>query len=249
MTAILELVNVSKSFGGFRALTDVSFSVVAGESHALIGPNGAGKSTLVNVLCGQIAADSGKVLFESRDISGLAAHQIARKGVGRTFQVSRTYRHMSVYENMLSAFIGSGSGRYSLSRSLLDDHRDRVTAALQSVGLETCTHLSVEKLSPGDRKRLEFGMALAGDPKLLVLDEPTAGMGLIERQDLMRMVTQVVKERSVALLFVEHDIDIVFTLADRITVLAQGKVLAAGQPQEIAANKQVQDVYLGRSLH
>lgn len=245
---ILALTDVAKSFGRFNALKGVSFAVAPGECRAVIGPNGAGKSTMINVLSGLLLADAGEVRFQGRDITGRSPHEIARLGIGRTFQISRTYRPMTVYENMLSAHVGAAPGRFSLSRRRLEALHEPAMASLAAVGLEALADAKVEEISHGDRKKLEFGMVIATGPRLLLLDEPTAGMGLRERHELMDIVARQVRERGITLLFVEHDIDVVFRVADSITVMALGAVFAEGTPDAIAANAEVQEIYLGRSL-
>ncbi len=243
--AILEVHGLRKSFGRFVALNGVELALPAGERRAVIGPNGAGKTTLVNVLDGQLGVDGGEVLFEKRPITGLLPFQIARLGIGRTFQISSTMRRLTVFENMLAAHDLAGGHTFSLNANRLRRLREPVMVSLEQIQLAHLAEQTVESISHGDRKRLEFGMVLAGDPRLLLLDEPTAGMGLQERHDLMDLVLRHVNERKLSLLFIEHDIDIVFRVADRITVMAQGKVFAEGTPDDIARNEEVQRIYLG----
>lgn len=240
--------NISKSFGSFHALTAVSLELQAGERRALIGPNGAGKSTFINVVGGQLAPEKhGRIHFEGKEISGYKPDRISHAGIARTFQVSRVYGSMTVYENIVSAFLTSTGKAYSLSTKNFGMLSDQVFAQLEQINLADLAHTMAEDISHGDRKRLEFGMAMAGKPRLLLLDEPTAGMGLKERHELMEFVVEQVGLHGITLLFVEHDIDVVFKVAEYITVMALGQVFAEGTPDEISANQQVQDIYLGTS--
>lgn len=237
--------NVTKSYGSFIALAGVTLTLHRGERRALIGPNGAGKTTFVSVLGGQQSGDpGGEVHFEGRDISRSPPQDIARMGIGRTFQISRTFRKLTVFENMLVAMLPA-NGAMSLRHRKLAELRDTAIEMLAEIGLSSQAEVVVDTVSLGERKRLEFGMVLAAKPKLLLLDEPTAGMGVAERKELMEMMAHHVQERNITLLFIEHDIDMVFRYADAITVMARGKVLAQGTPGEIAADRAVQDIYLG----
>jgi branched-chain amino acid transport system ATP-binding protein len=238
--------NINKAYGHFVALAGVDMTLRRGERRALIGPNGAGKTTFISVIGGQQAGGSGgAVLFDGRDISGATPQAIARMGIGRTFQISRTFRKLTVLENMLVALLGTGGGALALGERRLAALREPALAMLAEVGLLPLADEVAEAISHGDRKRLEFGMVLATRPRLLLLDEPTAGMGLAERGALMEMMVHHVAERDITLLFVEHDIDIVFRFADVITVMARGRMFAEGTPAEIAADRSVQDIYLG----
>jgi branched-chain amino acid transport system ATP-binding protein len=226
-------------------LTDVSITVREGEIVTVIGPNGAGKSTLINVLGGQLVGDSGRVEFNGNRIMKKFPHQMSKMGIGRTFQISSTFRRMTVYENMLAAHTAASSTWFSLSSRKLTQMRDAVMADLKTIQLDKVADQVVDDVSHGDRKRLEFGMTLAGKPKMLLLDEPTAGMGLGERAELFDLVLKLVEELRLTLIFVEHDIDAVFRAAERITVMHIGQVFAEGTPDEIAKNEQVQEIYLG----
>ncbi len=243
---ILVATNVNKRYGKFVALAGVDLALERGERRALIGPNGAGKSTFISILGGQQAGGPGSsVRFGDDDISGAPPHRIARMGIGRTFQISRTFRRLTVLENMQSALLAREGGALGLSTARLKALREPALQVIDEVGLAASTGHAVEDLSHGDRKRLEFGMVLATRPKLFLLDEPTAGMGLAERSELMEMMVRHTTQREITLLFVEHDIDIVFRFADRITVMARGKVFAEGTPAEIASHAAVQEIYLG----
>jgi branched-chain amino acid transport system ATP-binding protein len=245
-TPLLVARNIQKSYGRFVALAGVDMALARGERRALIGPNGAGKTTFISVIGGQQpGGPGGSVLFAGRDISGATPQAIARLGIGRTFQISRTFRKLTVLENMLAALLGNGGGAFAPGTHRLGALREPALTMLREVGLADRAGEPAEEISHGDRKRLEFGMVLATRPRLLLLDEPTAGMGLAERAALMEMMVRHIAERDITLLFVEHDIDIVFRFADVITVMARGKVFAEGTPAEIAADRSVQDIYLG----
>jgi len=242
---LLKTRGIRKTFGQFVALDNVDFDLPAGEKHALIGPNGAGKSTFIACIAGQLPGVEGVVTFKGADITRATPVDLARRGIGRTFQISRAFLDMSVLENMTSAFVIANGAWASLRRSVLAEAEDTAAAMLDTVGLGDRAGTRVSDLSLGDRKRLEFGMVLANDPDLLLLDEPTAGMSIKERHHLMDLVAARIDETGKTLLFVEHDIDVVLKIATRVTVMVRGAILAAGSPQEIAANQDVQAVYLG----
>ena len=241
----LSVRGLVKRFGRFVALDGVDLSVGVGEIRAIIGPNGAGKTTLINVLGGQLVADGGTVEVHGRRLVRQHPHQVAKLGVGRTFQISSTFRRMTVYDNMLYAHHAGAGGWLGIDTARLHRLREPVMHDLGTIGLGHCADQVVDDISHGDRKRLEFGMVLATGPTLLLLDEPTAGMGLAERQELIELVLSVANERGLTLVFVEHDIDAVFRAARYITVMALGRVFAEGRPDEIAANDDVQEIYLG----
>ncbi len=243
---VLLAEGVGKAFNKFIALDGVNLALRAGERRALIGPNGAGKSTFINVIGGQLPGGTGRIRFEGHDLISLRPERIARLGIARTFQISRSYKVMSVYESMCVSFVSAVGKSFSLFPSLFDDLHDRVWHMLETVGLQDMASARVDDISAGDRKRLEFGMALAAKPRLLLLDEPTAGMGLKERHGLMDLVIEQMQGKELTLLFVEHDIDVVFKYAEFVTVMVRGKVFVEGSPAEIAKNEDVQNVYLGR---
>jgi branched-chain amino acid transport system ATP-binding protein len=224
---------------------DVSFELPAGEIRALIGPNGAGKSTFFNVLTGQLRADAGSVWFRGERISGLPPHAIWRRGVSRTFQITATFATLTVRENVQVARLshtGRSLGLVTPARGL---EADRAMALLAQVGLDDQAARPAGVLAYGDLKKLELAIALANDPALLLLDEPTAGMAPAERGALMALTASIARERELTVLFTEHDMDVVFAIAERIMVLHQGRVIAGGAPAEVRANREVQAVYLG----
>ncbi|MDR5653766.1 ABC transporter ATP-binding protein [Ruixingdingia sedimenti] len=242
---LLSARGVRKAYGSFVALNNVDFDLARGERHALIGPNGAGKSTFIACVAGQLPGVEGSIAFKGQEVARLMPADLAKRGIGRTFQISRAFLHMTVLENMTAAFVIAAGRWASLSRALLSDAGARAADMIDTVGLTHRLAARVADLSLGDRKRLEFGMALAADPDLLLLDEPTAGMSIKERHHLMELVAARVDATGKTLLFVEHDIDVVLKIAQRVTVMVRGAVLAAGSPEEIAANDEVQAVYLG----
>ena len=245
MEPILSARHIRKTYGAFVALKDITFDIPRGERHALIGPNGAGKSTFIACVAGQLPGVEGQMLFKGENITALPPAKLAKKGIGRTFQISRAFLQMTVLENMMAAYV-IASGRWAaLSGAIYREKIGAAGAMLETVGLADRAADRVADLSLGDRKRLEFGMALAGDPDLLLLDEPTAGMSIKERHFLMEMVAERVDATGKTLLFVEHDIDVVMKIAARVTVMVRGAILAVGSPEDIRANEDVQAIYLG----
>lgn len=243
--ALIEIEDLNKSFGAVQATKDVSFSIRPGEIHALIGPNGAGKTTLVNQLSGDILPDSGRILFKSRDISQLRAHKRAKLGIARSFQITHIFEHLSVEENMALAFHCQNGHNFHFFRRALTAPatREAVELALQRVDLYRKKSQPSSHLSHGEKRQLEVGMAMVGKPELLVMDEPMAGMGPGGTAALSNLILEL--RGSLTILLVEHDMDVVFSLADTITVLVYGKHLATGTPEEIRKNPQVQTAYLG----
>lgn len=245
MTAVLQVEQLSKSFGGVHAVRDVNFEVAAGELLALIGPNGAGKSTCFNMLMGQLKPTAGRVFFKGEDLSGLPSRAIWRKGVGRTFQITATYASMTVAENVQMALISHHRRVYALLPFAHRLYRERAVELLELVGLADQADRHCAILAYGDLKRLELAMALCHDPALLLMDEPTAGMAPSERERLMSLTADIVAEKGISVLFTEHDMDVVFSHAHRIMVLNRGELIANGGVEEIRNNAQVQEVYLG----
>ncbi len=245
MTAVLEVQGIAKAFGGVQAVKDVSFSVSAGEMLALIGPNGAGKTTCFNMLNGQIAPDRGSVRLMGKEITGLKPRAIAHKGVGRTFQITATYGSMTVRENVQTALIAGRGGEWSFRGRAAALHGAEADALLDLVAMRDQAERACGVLAYGDLKRVELAVALANTPKLLLMDEPTAGMAPAERIALMDLAARIAGERGIAVLFTEHDMDVVFQHADRVIVLDRGRLIAEGTAAEVRANPEVQAVYLG----
>jgi branched-chain amino acid transport system ATP-binding protein len=242
---VLRVAKLCKAYGGVQAVRDVSFGLAQGELLALIGPNGAGKTTCFNLLNGQIAADSGGAEFEGRNLIGLRPRQIWRLGVGRTFQVTATFSSMSVRENVQTALLNFHGGLNSLLSLAAQQHLDEAMELLARVGIAEQAERPCAVLAYGDLKRVELAIALANRPRLLLMDEPTAGMAPSERVALMQLTAELARASSIAVLFTEHDMDVVFAHADRILVLNRGRLIAEGKPEEVRANREVQEVYLG----
>ena len=242
---ILEAANLSKSFGGVEAVRDVGFAVDAGQMVAMIGPNGAGKTTCFNMVNGQLAPDSGSVRLEGREIVGLAPREVCRLGVGRTFQITETFASMTVRENVQMALLSRRRRLAEWWTPAAELYREEAGRVLARVGMLEQAPRACAVLAYGDLKRVELAMALAGEPRLLLMDEPTAGMAAAERLELMALVASVARERSIAVLFTEHDMDVVFAHADLVLVLHRGRLIARGAPGEVRASAEVREVYLG----
>jgi branched-chain amino acid transport system ATP-binding protein len=239
--------NLRKSFGGVEAARDVSLTVDAGELVAVIGPNGAGKSTLFNMVGGQLNPDSGSITLSGQSITGISANKIWRLGVGRTFQIAQTFVSMSVAENVQMAFASLHRRTFDLWASAHNLFTSEAHALLDTVGLAAHAGRAVSELAYGDVKRIELAIALASRPKLLLMDEPTAGMAPPERAELMRLTRSIAKTDQIGVLFTEHDMGAVFAHADRVLVLVRGKIIASGTPSEVRANPQVRTTYLGET--
>jgi branched-chain amino acid transport system ATP-binding protein len=242
---VLAVRSLSKSFGGVHAVNEASFDVGAGEFLAMLGPNGAGKSTCFNMINGQLAPDAGEILLDGENIAGLAPRAVWRRGVGRTFQLAATFSSMTVAENVQMALISHAGETYGLWRPAASRHRARALDLLAQVGMHEAADRPSRALAYGDIKRIELAIALANEPKLLLMDEPTAGMAPRERNDLIALVKRLVVERGISVLFTEHSMDVVFAYADRIVVLARGRVIADGDAAAIRDNAQVREVYFG----
>jgi len=243
--SILAVRDLSKSFGGVHAVDRVGFSVAAGELLAMIGPNGAGKTTCFNLINGQLQPDAGAVLFEGKEIQGLAPRERCRLGIGRTFQVAATFGSMTVRENVQLAVLSNELKLNSFFSSFERTSRERATKILQQVGMDAQSDRPCSELAYGDLKRVELAVALAARPRLLLMDEPTAGMAPAERHGLMDLVREISREKNLSVLFTEHDMDVVFAYADRVIVLAEGELIAQGTPAEVRADTRVRRVYLG----
>jgi branched-chain amino acid transport system ATP-binding protein len=242
---VLEVKGLNKSFAGFRAVADVDLRVETRQIAAVIGPNGAGKSTLFNLITGHLRPDSGQVVFNGRDITGAPPYRICAMGIGRSFQRTNIFAQLTVFENLQAAFLihrGRGHDFWSRAEAL---YRGETAALISSVGLDGLETAVAGTLSYGNQKQLELGLALASDPALLLLDEPTAGMSAAETHDTIRLIERIAAERALTLLFTEHDMDVVFGIAEKIAVLHQGRKLAEGTPEEMRRDPEVRRVYLG----
>jgi branched-chain amino acid transport system ATP-binding protein len=248
-TDVLNVENLSRRFGGVQAVKEVNFSVPAGRMHAVIGPNGAGKSTFFNLLTGFIPCDSGRIVFKGRDVTGLPPYRLCRLGLGRTFQINSIFASATVLENVQVALLAHRRKIWNMGAAADRLLVREAEALLATLGLADRAGKLGSALSYGDRRRLEVALALACEPELLLLDEPTAGMSLPDKPGMVELIRKVCRGRGVTVVLIEHDMDVVFSVADRITVLHQGAVVAEGVPREIKANVQVQQIYLGEDQH
>jgi len=248
MTPAIELQEVHKSFGKTKIIAGVSLAIGAGERHAIIGPNGAGKSTLFNLISGRYPLSAGRILLNGEDVSGLTPFQINRKGLSRSFQVTNIFHRLSVYENIRCGVLWSAGYRYSFWHRVggLKDVRRRAEEVMERIGLAPRRDVLAGTLTYAEQRALEIGITIAGGAKVILLDEPTAGMSRTETARAVELIRQVTE--GCTLVMVEHDMGVVFDLADRISVLVYGEVIATGRPAEIRANAAVQEAYLG-TLH
>ncbi len=248
MNAALELREVHKSFGTTKIINGVSLAIPAGERHAIIGPNGAGKSTLYNLISGRYPLSAGRILLDDEDITGLKPYEINRKGLSRSFQVTNIFHRLSVYENIRCAVLWSLGYRYSFWHRVggLRDAQRRALEVMERIGLARRRDTPAGELTYAEQRALEIGITIAGGASVILLDEPTAGMSRTETAQAVELVRQVTEGRT--LVMVEHDMGVVFNLADRISVLVYGEIIATGTPEEIRANPAVQEAYLG-TLH
>lgn len=247
--AILSVQGVSKRFGGLRALNDVNLEVEEGSVHAIIGPNGAGKSTLLNCFVGRLVPDTGSVIFDGQSLLGIKPHEINQAHVVRVFQTPEIFGDLAVIENVMIPALAKRDGAFSARMwSRMDAQvglRDEGEAILRDVGLANLRHVPADTLSRGDKRRLELAMCLIQHPKLLLLDEPTAGMSRADTNNTIDLLKRIGDERGITKIIIEHDMHVVFSLAHKISVLAQGTVIAEGAPGEIRGNPKVQEAYLG----
>lgn len=242
---LLSVRNLKKQFGGNAAVDGISFDLAAGELLALIGPNGAGKSTTFNMIGGQLPASSGSVLLNGSELLGTSSRKIARLGIGRTFQIAATFSSLTVLENIQVAILAQQRKTYSFWRPAIGMARDRALGLLEQVGMREQARRPCSELAYGDVKRVELAIALATEPQLLLMDEPTAGMAASERNALIELVRQLVRQHNLAVLFTEHSMDVVFAYADRIIVLARGRLIAQGSAEQVRNNARAQEVYFG----
>jgi branched-chain amino acid transport system ATP-binding protein len=242
---VLQAEGLAKAFGGVKAVDGVSFKVEAGRLLALIGPNGAGKTTCFNMLNGQLKPDAGRVMLGGRDITGFAPRSVWALGVGRTFQITATFASMTVRENVQMALLSHHGQAWRLFGRAREAHLSEAARLLDQVGMVAQAERACGVLAYGDLKRVELAVALANSPKLLLMDEPTAGMAPRERIGLMELTVRIARAQGIAVLFTEHDMDVVFAHADRIIVLDRGRLIADGKAEDVRANPAVQAVYLG----
>jgi branched-chain amino acid transport system ATP-binding protein len=247
--SVLELRGVYKDFKGLQVLVDVNLAVEEGECHAVIGPNGAGKSTLFNVITGKYKPRAGRIFFNGEDITGLPPYKISRKGLARSFQITNVFPKMTVYGNIRNAVLSRRKIRFNpfLMVDGLSEVGKETDGIMEMLGLAQVRNDPASELSYGQQRALEIGIALATDPKVLLLDEPTAGMSKEQTREAVSLIKKATKGKTV--MVVEHDMDVVFTMADRITVLSYGEVLASGRPQEIRENEHVKKAYLRKKGH
>ena len=245
MGRLLEVTNLSRSFGGVTALNQVSFDLQGGQLLAMIGPNGAGKSTCFNLINGQLQPDEGNIKIDGQEVVGLKPRHIWELGVGRTFQVTATFASMTVLENIQVALASFHKMARSPLRKLRNLFPEEAMELLHLVGIPDYANLVCGVLSYGDLKRVELAVALTNQPRLLLMDEPTAGMEPAERKRLMDLISSIVRTRNLGALFIEHDMDVVFTHANRIIVLNRGEKIAEGTPDQVRENDNVREVYLG----
>jgi branched-chain amino acid transport system ATP-binding protein len=248
MSAVLQIDNVQKSFGGLKALSDLYLTVEEGTVHAIIGPNGAGKSTMLNVCIGRLAPDSGTVSFDGKNVIGKSPHEINQAGISRVFQTPEIFPDLSLLQNvMIPAFAKrEGSFKFNMFGNLCNENEvmDEAAHIQHDIGLDDQQHGHAGSLSRGDKRRLELAMCLIQHPKLLLLDEPTAGMARHDTNKTIELLKKI-KERGMTKVIIEHDMHVVFSVADHISVLAQGTIIASGTPDEIKGNPKVQEAYLG----
>ncbi|MAC81438.1 MAG: ABC transporter ATP-binding protein [Rhodobacteraceae bacterium] len=248
---ILDIKDVSKRFGGLKALSDVNLSVRENTVHAIIGPNGAGKSTLLNCLVGKLIPDTGSVMFDGQSVLGRSPYEINQMGISRVFQTPEIFGDLTVLENMMIPCFATRDGAFELNAmSRVMKQRDVLETAekmLVDMNMADKRHMHAASMSRGDKRRLEIGMCLSQNPRLLLLDEPTAGMARADTNNTIDLLKEIKDSRDITIAIIEHDMHVVFSLADRITVLAQGSPLVEDDPQNIRGNPKVREAYLGES--
>jgi branched-chain amino acid transport system ATP-binding protein len=248
---ILEVKGINKRFGGLQALGDVNLSVEENTVHAIIGPNGAGKSTLLNVLVGKLIPDSGSVMFDGQSVLGRKPHEINQMGISRVFQTPEIFSDLSVFENVMIPCFAKRDGAFRMHaiESVFHekDIKAQAEAMLEDVNMLEKSHMIASSLSRGDKRRLEMAMCLVQDPKLLLLDEPTAGMARADTENTIALLKEIRTKRDITMAIIEHDMNVVFSLAERITVLAQGTPLVEDTPENIKGHPKVREAYLGEA--
>ena len=246
---MLECRKLRKTFSGFVAANDINLTVDKNSITAVIGPNGAGKSTLFNLITGHLYPDSGEVILDGRDITGVPPHKICAMGIGRSFQRTNIFPKLSVFENIQAGFIahsGKGLDMWSVSER---QHRPETWQMIEHLALHDIADAIAGEISHGAQKQVELGIVLAGRPRMLLLDEPTAGMSAQETHESIELLARIAQEQDLTLLFTEHDMDVVFSISDKIAVLHQGSIIATGPPEEVRRNNDVRRVYLGGAPH
>jgi branched-chain amino acid transport system ATP-binding protein len=246
---MLEIKNLHKDFGGFKAINGVDFTINEGEHHAIIGPNGAGKTTFFNLITGHLLPSRGEVRFRNRKITGMAPHRIVKLGLARSFQRINIYPRLSVFENVQVALIARDDQQFSFFTLAHTLHNAETRELLELVGLQQEADEVAGELAYGKQKQLELAISLASKPDLLLLDEPTAGMSPQETGDAIKLIDQITKARGLTLLFTEHDMGVVFGISDRISVLHHGEIIASGDPEQVRNDPEVRRVYLGEGLY
>jgi branched-chain amino acid transport system ATP-binding protein len=244
---LLEIENLVKAFGGLQATDRVNLSVEKGSLGSLIGPNGAGKTTLFNQITGYLVPDSGRVAFRGEEITGLHPYEISRKGITRAFQIINIFPRLTVVESVQLAILAKRGHTLKCFAPARRMVREEAIAVLETVGLAERAGALARELSHGDQRVLELALALAGEPELLLLDEPMAGMSPFERVKVTELIQKIHQDRRLTILFCEHDMDVVFGISERVTVLHQGRIIAEGKPEDIKKNEEVHMVYLGQS--
>ncbi|MCK4789022.1 MAG: ABC transporter ATP-binding protein [Desulfobacteraceae bacterium] len=247
---ILKIENLSKSFNGNTVIDNISFSIPEGELSSIIGPNGAGKTTIFNLITGYHLPDSGRIFFQGKDISGMQPYSSVRLGIARAFQITNIFPRLSVLENIVATVITHKKGNLNIvtpTRKLKSVY-ERAYEVLRSVGLAEMAHQQSGTLAHGNQKRLDMAVALALEPKILLLDEPTAGMSPEERRQTVELIQQLWEELNITMLFIEHDMDVVFGISQKVRVLCYGTMLAEGTPEEISKNEKVIEAYLGEEI-
>jgi len=245
---VLRVADVHKSFGGLHALSDINLDIEEGKTRAIIGPNGAGKSTLLNICVGRLKPDSGSVVFDGKILTGKKPHQINQLGVARVFQTPEIFPDLTVLQNVLVPALAKRDGSFTINswKNMAAEAklREEAEAMIRDVGLQEKMHQEAASLSRGDKRRLELAMSLVQQPRLLLLDEPTAGMSRLDTNRTIDLL-QEIKARGMTKVIIEHDMHVVFSLADRVTVLAQGRIIADGPPDQVRGDPKVQEAYLG----
>lgn len=244
---VFETINLRKEFGALVAVEDVSIKVRKNSLHAIIGPNGAGKTTFFNLLSGNIEPTSGKVLYKGRDITHQPVHRTIHFGIGRSFQISNIFPNLTIFENirLASQALGRDNFKFWQAAPAFNKYESRTWEVLERVGLKDRANSFARTLPHGDQRKLELGMILAPDPEVLLLDEPTAGMAAEQVPELIALIQEIQQTGDKTVMLVEHNMNVVMSVSDQITVMHQGAVLAEGSPSEIAANEAVQTAYLG----